>query len=97
MVAVVNHLHLKIPVDELAPKVQGKGFPLLAQNPGFRGSYLVKTAPDRCIVILLWETQADAEHGARQFGPTWFSDHIAPRLASEQQRSVGLAVAERTG
>jgi hypothetical protein len=58
-----------------------------------RGSYLVKSAPDRCIVILLWETQADAEHGARQFGPTWFNEHIVPHLAGEQQRSVGPVVA----
>jgi heme-degrading monooxygenase HmoA len=93
MVAVVNHLHLNIPVDDLVSKVQSEGFPLLAEYPGFRGAYLVKAAADRCIVILLWETQADAESGARQFGPGWFKDNIAVHLASEQQRSAGPVVA----
>jgi hypothetical protein len=44
---------------------------------------------------LLWETAADAQNAANMFGPTWFATHIAPQLASEQQRSTGPVVAFR--
>lgn len=93
MFAVVNHLHLNIPVDQISGQVAAEGMPLLAQNPGFRDFMLVKTAEDRCIVIILWDSAEHAQHGARVFGPTWFNDHIIPHLASEQQRSVGPVVA----
>jgi hypothetical protein len=93
MFAVVNQLHLSIPVDDLAPKVQAEGFPTLAQYTGFVAGHLVKVADDRCLILLLWESGQAAEAGARQFGPSWFKDNIAPHLASEQQRSAGPVVA----
>ena len=96
MFAVINHLHLDIPVDDLAPKIQAEGFPVLAQNKGYVASYLVKEAADRCCVIILWETPADAQAGAAAFGPTWFNANIAPHLASEQNRAVGPVVAQRS-
>jgi hypothetical protein len=94
--AVVNHLHLNVPVSDLIASVQNEGFELLSHNKGFIASHLVQTAEDRCIVILLWETAEDAQHGARTFGPTWFNDHIIPRLAGEQQRSTGPVVATKS-
>ena len=94
--AVVNHLHLKIPVDELRPSLEQEGAPLIAAQPGFKGARFVKVDDHHGIVILLWETAADAQNGAQKFGPTWFAKNIAPNLASEQQRSVGEIVASRT-
>ena len=61
MFAVINHLHLTLPVDELAVQIQTEGFPVLAQNKGYVSSYLIKEADDRCCVIILWETPADAQ------------------------------------
>jgi hypothetical protein len=87
--AVVNHLHLSIPVDQLRASVESEGLPLLSSLPGFRGFYFVKAAEDRAIVVILWDNAADADNGAKTFGPTWFATGIAPHLASEQQRSVG--------
>jgi hypothetical protein len=89
MFAVVNHLHLNVPPEQIAASAQGEGLALLKSLPGFKGFELVKEADDRLIVILFWETAADASHGAGTFGPTWFAKHIAPHLASDQQRTVG--------
>jgi hypothetical protein len=87
--AVVNHLHLDIPVEQLRPEMERTGVPLLAQQPGFLGLYFVRNEAQRATVILLWEDASAAEAGAQAFGPTWFRTHVAPHLASEQQRSVG--------
>ena len=94
MYAVVNHLHLTIPADQLGAATAQSGLAVLKQLPGFRGLNLVKVADDRVIVVLYWETAADAQHGAATFGPTWFAQNIAPYLASEQQRSVGEVIVQ---
>lgn len=92
MFAVINQLHLSIPVDKLKPGLELTGIPLLESLPGFHGIYFVKHEDDRATVILLWDSAADAENGAKAFGPTWFAKNIAPFLASDQQRSVGEVI-----
>ena len=92
MYAVINHLHLSIPVDHVTPSVEQEGAPLLASLPGFRGFQFVKVAEDRAVVLILWEDAAAAQSGAKFFGPTWFAQNLAPHLASEQQRSAGEVV-----
>jgi hypothetical protein len=94
MYAIVNHLRLTIPADQLGDSARQSGLNALKILPGFRGLNLVKVADDRVIVILYWDTAADAQHGAAVFGPTWFARNIAPYLASEQQRSTGEVVVE---
>jgi hypothetical protein len=94
MYAVVNHLHLTIPADQLGVSTEQSGLAVLKPLPGFRGLNLVKVADERVIVILYWDTAADAQHGAATFGPTWFAQNIAPFLASEQQRSAGEVIVE---
>ena len=89
MFAVVNHLHLKVPVEQIREATAQEGLPILKDLPGFQGLTLVKAADDRMIVILHWDSPANAESGAKTFGPTWFAKNIAPYLASEQQRSAG--------
>ncbi len=92
MFAVVNHLHFNKPVDEIRESIMNEGVPILAGLPGFRDFYLVKSAEDRAIVILLWEDGPSAVSGSKVFGPTWFNDNIIPHLAGEQQRSVGPVI-----
>jgi hypothetical protein len=89
MYAVVNHLHFSRPADSFKQELEAEGLPLLASLAGFKGFYFVRSAEDRAIVILLWESAETAQLGAQTFGPTWFARHIAPHLASEQQRSMG--------
>ncbi len=92
MYAVINHLHLDIPVDEVMGPLEHEGVPILAAQPGFAGFYLTREAPDRATAIILWESAEAAANGAAVFGPTWFAQNIAPHLASEQVRSVGEVV-----
>jgi hypothetical protein len=89
MFAVINHLHFSKPVAEFRAGLAQEGLPLLASQPGFRDFYFVQEGEDRAAVIILWASAEDAANGARAFGPTWFAQHIAPYLASEQQRSMG--------
>lgn len=92
MFAVVNHLHLKVSIEQIRSATEQEGLSILKELPGFRGVNLVKVADDRMIVILYWDSAANADNGAKIFGPTWFAKNIAPFLASEQQRSAGEVI-----
>lgn len=92
MFAVVNHLHLKVPVEQIRLAAEQEGLAILKELPGFQGLNLVKVAEERMIVILYWDSPANAENGAKTFGPTWFAKNIAPHLAGEQQRSAGEVI-----
>ncbi len=89
MFAVVNHLHLTKSTDEIGAAMQAEGLPILSQLPGFLDFHFVKVDDSHGIVIILWDTPANAQNGSAVFGPTWFAQNVAPFLASEQQRSVG--------
>ncbi len=95
MHAVINHVHLNISIATLIPSIEEEAVPLLISLPGFRGVYIVKEAEDRAAFIILWETQEDAVHGGQVLGPTWFAQHIAPHLASDQVRTVGEILVAR--
>ncbi|MCK6629826.1 MAG: hypothetical protein L6R45_32210 [Anaerolineae bacterium] len=92
MFAIVNHLHLNVPVEQIRLGAEQDGVSLLKEMPGFQGINLVKVADDRMIVILYWDSAANADNGAKIFGPSWFAKNIAPFLASEQQRSAGEVI-----
>ncbi|HZS75766.1 MAG TPA: hypothetical protein VFA41_04070 [Ktedonobacteraceae bacterium] len=94
MYAVINHLHLTIPVDQLRPGLEQEARAILTSQPGFHAFYFVKHTDDQATVILLWETVSDAENGAKVFGPTWFAKNIAPYLASPQGRSLGEVIVQ---
>lgn len=64
----------------------------MASLPGFRGFSLVKETEDRATVLIFWDSETDAVNGGNTVGPTWFHDNIAPYLASEQQRTIGVIV-----
>ncbi len=89
MYAVINHLHFSRPADDFRAAIEQDGLPLLASLPGFVDFLFVKTSEDRAVVVLVWRDAASADNGAKTFGPTWFAKHLAPHLASEQQRSGG--------
>jgi len=88
----VNHLHFSKPVDDLRESVEQEGAPLLASLPGFKGFHFIKVDDTHAIVLIFWDTPADAQNGAQVFGPTWFAKNFAPYLASEQQRSAGAVL-----
>jgi hypothetical protein len=89
---VVNHLHLTVPVDELATTVAREFELVFRAQPGFERFYLVKVGEDEAIVVIVWADEAAAEKGASVIGPTLFARHLVPLLASPQERSVGTAV-----
>jgi hypothetical protein len=92
MYAVVNHLHLNVPPEQIVASAEQEGLSLLKTLPGFQGINLVKVSETHLIVILYWDSAANANHGAGVVGPTWFAKNVFPYLASEQQRSVGEVI-----
>ena len=93
MVAVVNHLHFTIPIDDLRSIVQEDGIPLLSSLNGFKDFYFVKVDSTHAVVIILWNDAASADAGARVMGPNWFAKHFKPFLASPEDRCVGEVLA----
>ncbi len=91
-VVVINHLHLTVPVDDLAPVVEREFGPVFRAQPGFERFYLVKAADDHAIVVIVWADAGAATAGAAVIGPTLFATHLVPVLAEPQDRSVGPAV-----
>src|SRR5262245_15625461 len=94
MFVVINHLHLDCPVSDLLPTLESEFPPVFRTLPGFEGCRLVQEADDRLAVLIFWKDGPSAQNGAATIGPTLFAKHIAPRLASEQQRTVGPVVLE---
>lgn len=92
MYAVISHLHLNRPVDDLRAEMEKDGLALLASFTGYQGYYLVKVADNRAMVVVLWDTIEHANEGSRQFGLDWFSKKVSPYLASDYQRSIGEVV-----
>ncbi len=95
MFAVINHLHLAIPVEQVREGLEADGAAVLAAQPGFRAFHLVRESEDRATVVIFWDDAGTAANGAKVFGGGWFARHIAPFLASDQQRTVGEVVLSR--
>lgn len=95
MYAVINHLHLNVPIDQMRPGLVEEGLPLIEALPGFQGIYMIKTDNDQATIIILWDSATNAENGAKTIGHGWFAQNIAPYLASPQQRSVGEVSVQR--
>lgn len=89
---VVNHLHLTVPVDDLATVVAREFELIFRAQPGFERLYLVKVDDNEAIVVIVWADETAAANGAAVIGPTLFAKHLIPILASPQERSVGTAV-----
>ena len=92
MYAVINHLHLTIPVEEIREKVDQELVPLMRTLPGFVAFYLTKDADDRATAIILWDSATAADNGGKVIGPSWFAKNVAPYLASDQVRTVSEVV-----
>jgi hypothetical protein len=92
MYVVINHLHLSVPVDRIREAAEQDLAAVFDALPGFEGVYLVKHDEHRATVLIFWDTAEHAANGGQVIGPGWFNDHVAPVLASEQQRSVGEVV-----
>jgi hypothetical protein len=89
---VINHLHLTVPVDQLATVVAREFELIFRAQPGFERFYLVKVGEEEAIVVIVWADEAAAANGASVIGPTLFAKHLVPVLASPQERTVGTAV-----
>jgi hypothetical protein len=96
MHAVINHLHVDMPVEQLRPGLEAGLLPLIRQLKGFRAFYFMREAEDRAAVVIIWATAEDAQNGAAIIGPGWFAQNVAPHLASEQVRAVGEVLATTT-
>jgi hypothetical protein len=93
--AVVNHLQFVEPADALVDMMR-EGVGVLSTYPGFHSMHVVKEDNDRLVLIMMWQTQQDAESAAASFGPAWFGPNIGHRLYGPQRPSAGPVVASTT-
>lgn len=91
MYAVVNHLQFKEDADRLVD-IMREGAGILSSYQGFHSMQIVKEAKDRLVLIMLWQSQAEAETAAASFGPAWFGPNIGHRLYGPQRPSAGPVV-----
>jgi hypothetical protein len=73
MYAVVNHLHLDIPVAQLKPALERTGATLLAEQAGFRAVYFVENDVNHATVILLWDNGRRRTLARRRLGRRGFA------------------------
>ena len=95
MHAVVNHLQFREPADNLVD-IMREGAGVLSTYPGFHSMQIAKEATDRLVLIIFWQSQAEAEAAAASFGPLWFGPNIGHRLYGPQRPSAGPVVANTT-
>jgi hypothetical protein len=95
MHAIVNHLSFKAPIeDALIQKVERDLKPKVLALPGLQSFYLMRTAEDHAILVILYESLSALEEGTRTVGSPWFEANVAPYLSAPPQRSVGEVVVE---
>lgn len=92
MFAIINQLHLSKPPHEFLAPIEQELLPVLSSSSGYQSFHLVQVNEDRAIVIILFDSAAEATDATNVIAPTWFAKHVAPHLASEQQRSVGEVI-----
>lgn len=97
MFVVINQLHIPGDIEDILAVIRDEFSSVFNGLPGFKSFDLVKTDADRYTVLIFWETGEDAARGAGIIGPSLFAKHIGPRLASEQQRTMGPVVASVRG
>jgi hypothetical protein len=93
MYTVINHLALNVPADSLKPDFE-RGVQVLRDLDGLVSANIVKEGDSQVAVVLVWQSQSHAEAGAAKFGPSWFAQNLAPRLAGPQQRTAGETIAQ---
>lgn len=95
MHAIVNHLSFKVSIeDTLIQKVEQDLKPKLLALPGLQSFYIVRTAEDQAILVIVYHSLSALEEGTRMVGSPWFEANVAPYLSAPPQRSVGEVVVE---
>ena len=70
MYAVINHLYLSAPIEQIRQSAEQDLVPMFRDLPGFCRFKLVKVAEDHLIAIIYWESLENANYGASVIGPT---------------------------
>lgn len=92
MHVVVNHLHLRDPLNDATAQGAQVAVQFVVES-GALAAQVVKVDDRHLILLLQFATAEDAERVAREVGGPWMRDHIVPLLARETERSVGEVIA----
>ena len=92
MYVVINHLRLREPVPDETVHAARQVVQLVVEA-GALAARVAKVDERHLILILDFETAADAERIAREVGGPWMREHISPLLVGDTDRSVGEVIA----
>ena len=92
MTIVVNHLHLREPVDEETLHTARAAMQRVV-DAGSLEARVVQVDDTHLIVVLEFAEPDDADRIARDVGGPWMREHILPLLERGPERSVGEIIA----
>ena len=92
MYLVVNHLQFLGPADDLVDLMR-EGAGILSTYAGFHSMHIAKEGQDRLVLVMMWQSQEEAETANASFGPLWFGPNLGHRLYGPQRPSAGQVVA----
>jgi hypothetical protein len=89
---VVNHLHLREPVEEETLQTAREVVQRVV-DAGALEARVVRVDDTHLIVVLEFPEPEDADRIARDVGGPWMREHIIPLLERGPERSVGEVIA----
>lgn len=90
--AVVNHLHLRDPLEDTTVKAAREAVKRVVEA-GALEAHIVKVDETHLILLLLFPLPEDAERVSREVGGPWMRENILPLLARDTERSAGEVIA----
>jgi hypothetical protein len=95
-VVVINRISLSVPAARIREAIEREFPPAFEECAGFQRFCVVQTADDEIVVLIFWDSAADAAAGAAHIGPTVFGSVVMPHLAG-QDRTVGPVIVDHPG
>ena len=91
MHVVVNHLHLREPLDGATLASAREALQAVVEA-GATAARLLAVEPTHLILLLEFDSREDVDRIAREVGGPWMREHIVPLLARDTDRSIGEVI-----
>jgi hypothetical protein len=92
MHVVVNHLHLRDPVEDATVEALTEVVQPVV-DAGALAAQVAKVDDRHLILILEFGSLGDADRVSREVGGPWMREHIVPLLSADTERSVAEVIA----
>lgn len=98
MYAVVNHLHLSMPIGpDVWERAEAELPRRMREVEGFQAFHVIQVADDHLILVIVADSAEVLDRIAGDVGGDWMRENIVRHLAEPPQRLVGKIVATSEG